>query len=143
MKMFAALQTGADLVLVVRQNQRAVYSPRRRLISHAFNLLTKMLFGVATQDAGSLKLGIRDLFTCALISRSPFAEAERIIRAHRHGCRIEFVPIDFLPRTHGNAKGATLRNVVASIRDCFRLARHMKRQETLDPIVSWQTRNGS
>jgi hypothetical protein len=141
--MFAALQTGADLVLVVRQNQRAVYSPRRRLISHAFKLLTRILFAVATRDAGSIKLGVREVFTCNVISRSPFAEAERIIRAHRHGCRIEFVPIDFLPRTHGKAKGATLRNVVASIRDCFRLARHMKRQETLDPIVSLQTRNGS
>jgi hypothetical protein len=80
-----------------------------------------MLFGLVTRDAGSIKLGAREVFTCDVISRSPFAEAERIIRAHRRGYRVEFVPINFLPRTHGKAKGATLPNLIASLRDCLRL----------------------
>jgi len=121
LKMFGVLQTGADLVIGVRQNRNAVYGLRRRIVSQALNLLPKMLFGVATRDAGSVKLGAREVFTCDVISRSPFAEAERIIRAHKRGYRVEFVPINFLPRTHGKAKGATLRNVIASLRDCFRL----------------------
>ncbi len=121
LKMFPALQAGADLVVGVRQNRNEIYSLRRRFVSYAFNLLPKILFGLATRDAGSVKLGVRDVFTCDVISRSPFADAERIIRAYKRGCRIEFVPIDFLPRSHGKAKGATLRNVVASLRDCFRL----------------------
>jgi len=121
LKMFGVLQTGADLVIGVRQNRSAIYSLRRRIVSQASNLLPKMLFGVATRDAGSVKLGAREVFTCDVISRSPFAEAERIIRAHKRGYRVEFVPINFLPRTHGKAKGATLRNVIASLRDCFRL----------------------
>jgi len=121
LKMFPPLQAGANLVVGVRQNRSAVYSLRRRIVSHALNLLPKMLFGVATRDAGSVKLGAREVFTCDVISRSPFAEAERIIRAHKRGYRVEFVPINFLPRTHGKAKGATLRNVIASLRDCFRL----------------------
>ena len=121
LKMFGVLQTGADLVIGVRQNRSAIYSLRRRIVSQALNLLPKMLFGVATRDAGSVKLGAREVFTCDVISRSPFAEAERIIRAHKRGYRVEFVPINFLPRTHGKAKGATLRNILASLRDCFRL----------------------
>jgi glycosyltransferase involved in cell wall biosynthesis len=121
LKMFPSLQAGANLVVGVRQNRRAIYSLRRRIVSQALNLLPKMLFGVATGDAGSVKLGAREVFTCDVISRSPFAEAERIIRAHKRGYRVEFVPINFLPRTHGKAKGATLRNVIASLRDCFRL----------------------
>ena len=143
LKMFPALQAGADLVVGVRQNRRAVYSLRRRIVSHAFNLFPRILFGLSTRDAGSIKLGVRDVFTSAVISRSPFAEAERIIRAHKRGLRVEFVPIDFLPRVHGKAKGATLRNVVASLRDCFRLFRHMRREEMPKPEVTWQARNGS
>ena len=122
LKMFPALQSGADLVIGVRQNKRAVYSLQRRLISHTFNLASNILFGVATGDAGSVKLGVRDVFTCDLISRSPFMEAERIIRAQKSGYAVEFVPIAFLPRTHGKAKGATLSNIVASLRDLFKCA---------------------
>lgn len=143
LKMFTALQAGADLVVGVRQNRSEVYSLRRQIVSHVFNLLPKLLFGFATRDAGSVKLGVREVFTCDVISRSPFADAERMIRAYKRGCRIEFIPIDFLPRTHGKAKGATLRNVVASLRDCFKLVGHMKRHETFEPIVPGQARNGS
>lgn len=138
LKMWSALQAGADLVVAVRQNRSAIYSLRRRIISHGFNLLPKVLFGTSTGDAGSIKLGLREVFTSEVVSRSPFAEAERIIRAHRRGYRVEFVPIEFLPRTHGKAKGAPFRNVVASVRDCFRLLRHMKRQETLSPVAASQ-----
>ena len=143
LKMFPALQTGADLVVGVRQNRSAIYSLRRRIVSYAFNLLPKVLFGLSTRDAGSIKLGVREVFTCNVISRSPFAEAERIIRAYRRGWRVEFVPIEFLPRSHGKAKGATFRNVVASVRDCFRLVRHMKRQGPLNPIAASQANNRS
>jgi len=143
LKMFPALEAGADLVVGVRKNRNAVYSLRRQFVSHAFNLLPKVLFGLATRDAGSVKLGVREIFTCDVISRSPFADAERIIRADKRGFRVEFVPIDFLPRTHGKAKGASLHNVVASLRDCFRLVRHMQREGTLKPIVTSEARNGS
>ncbi len=142
LEMFPPLQAGADLVVGVRQNRNAVYSLRRRIVSHAFNLLPKMLFGLGTRDAGSVKLGVREVFTCNVISRSPFADAERIIRAHRRGFRVEFVPITFLPRTHGKAKGATLRNVVASLRDCFRLVCYME-HDMSKPIVASQARDGS
>jgi glycosyltransferase involved in cell wall biosynthesis len=130
LKMFAALQTGADLVVGVRQNRSAVYSLRRRFISYTFNLLAKMFFGLATRDAGSVKLGVRDVFTCDVISRSPFMDAERIIRAHKSGSNVKFVPITFLPRAHGKGKGASLRNIVASLRDCFRLLYTTKMSRT-------------
>ena len=121
LKMFAALQTGADLVVGVRQNRNAIYSLRRRLVSHAFNMIAKLFFGVATRDAGSIKLGRRDIFNCNIISRSPFAEAERIIRAQKQGYRIDFVPITFLPRAGGKASGAKASNIIASVWDCLRL----------------------
>jgi glycosyltransferase involved in cell wall biosynthesis len=119
-KMLAALNNGADLVVGVRPNRKEVYSASRRVISFLFNLLPRLLFGVQTSDAGSIKLGLRQIFTLDLISRSPFVEAERIIQARRHGHRVEFVTIDFLRRFAGKEGGASWRNIRRSILDCFR-----------------------
>lgn len=124
--MFAALRAGADLVIGVRTNRREVYTPARRVISFFFNLLPRLLFGVAVEDAGSIKLGKREVFQVDLISRSPFFEAERIIRAWHAGLRLDFVPIRFLRRTAGKEKGASVKNIVGSVRDlllCFRAFR--------------------
>jgi hypothetical protein len=54
------------------------------------------------------KLGIRDLFTCDLISRSPFAEAERIriIRAHADMVAVlNLFPSIFYPVLTAKKKG--------------------------------------
>jgi glycosyltransferase involved in cell wall biosynthesis len=112
--------SGADLVIGVRSNKRAVYTPARRLISSAFNLLPRVLFGARVEDAGSNKLGVREVFEYQLISRSVFFEAERIILAQRRGCRVDFVPIEFLPRIQGKAMGASWKNLRHSILDMLR-----------------------
>ena len=119
-QMLPSVASGADLVVGVRLNRRKVYNSQRRLVTSTFNLLPRLLFGVQTIDAGSIKLGTRELFTSDLISHSPFVEAERIIHALRRGYRVDFVPIDFLPRTSGKATGANWRNVIASMCDCMR-----------------------
>jgi glycosyltransferase involved in cell wall biosynthesis len=120
LKMFASLQTGADLVIGVRMNRREVYTPARRLISKAFNVLPRVLLGVRVEDAGSVKLGVREVFQIDLISRSPFVEAERIVRAHRAGYKVDFVPIQFLTRLGGKEKGASWKNISTSAVDLLR-----------------------
>jgi len=119
-KMFGTLEDGADLVVGVRSNRNEVYGAMRRVISFLFNLLPRMFFGVKTADAGSIKLGIREVFNFGLISHSPFVEAERIIQAQSRGYRVAFVPIEFLSRTAGKERGASWRNVRRSLVDCFR-----------------------
>ena len=118
-KMFGTLEDGADLVVGVRSNRNQVYGAMRRIISFLFNLLPRMFFGVKTADAGSIKLGIREVFNFGLISHSPFVEAERIIpaqspvssdiRAHRNSFA-----------HHGKERGASLADVRRSLVDCFR-----------------------
>jgi dolichol-phosphate mannosyltransferase len=120
--MLSVLPRGVDLVVGERPNRRSVYNLRRQIVSHAFNLLPLILFGVATRDAGSIKLGRKELFVLPLRSRSPFVEAERIIVARRNGYQIAFVPIEFAARSGGKALGATFPNLVASLRDCLKLA---------------------
>jgi glycosyltransferase involved in cell wall biosynthesis len=112
--------SGADLVVGVRSNKREVYTPARRLVSGAFSLLPRILFGVRVEDAGSNKLGVREVFEYPLISRSVFFEAERIILAQRKGRRVEFVPIRFLSRTEGKAVGGNWKNLRSSVADLLR-----------------------
>jgi len=119
-RMLGLVLEGADLVVGVRENRREVYSLRRQFVSFAFNLLPELLFGVKTGDAGSVKLGRRELFTLPLVSRSPFADAERIVQAYRSGYKVDFIPIRFDKRSGGKAKGASWSNVVSSTGDLFR-----------------------
>jgi dolichol-phosphate mannosyltransferase len=123
LKMLEAINE-ADLVVGVRPNRNEVYSASRRAVSFLFNLMPRLLFGVRTADAGSIKLGLREIFTQDLISRSPFVEAERIIQARRHGHRVKFVPIEFLRRAAGKEGGASWRNIRRSLTDCFRCFAH-------------------
>jgi glycosyltransferase involved in cell wall biosynthesis len=119
--MLAELEAGADLVVGVRTNRRDIYSFRRRVVSYSFNILVRLLYGVETGDAGSIKLGSRAIFQMPLVSRSPFAEAERIVTAHQLGYRIVSVPIRFLPRSSGKASGAGMKNILDSLRDCLKV----------------------
>jgi hypothetical protein len=75
---------------------------------------------VRVEDAGSNKLGVREVFEYPLISKSVFFEAERIILAQRKGLRVEFVPIRFLPRPGGKATGASWKNLRSSLVDLVR-----------------------
>lgn len=119
--MLSKIEAGADFVVGVRTNRRDVYDLRRRFISFAFNFVAKILFGVETVDAGSIKIGKSRIFQLPLVSRSPFAEVERIVKAQRLGYRIALVPIRFLPRSGGKASGAKLKNVLSSLRDCLKV----------------------
>lgn len=124
--LFDALRRGADLVVGVRSNRQAVYTPARRVISFLFNYLSRLLFRVPVRDAGSVKLGIREIFTADLLSRSVFVEAERIIHAQRAGYKVEFVPIEFRPRLGGKATGARITNVLSASLDLLRCLVHYR-----------------
>jgi glycosyltransferase involved in cell wall biosynthesis len=117
------LTAKADLVVGVRTTKSDVYTLKRRIVSAGFNLVSPLVFGVRTHDAGSVKFGLRELFIFPLVSRGPFTEAERIIRATRAGFKIAFVPIEFGSRHGGVETGARWANVAAGLRDCFAYAR--------------------
>jgi glycosyltransferase involved in cell wall biosynthesis len=125
-RMLGLVLAGADLVVGVRENRNEVYNLRRQFVSFAFNLLPQILLGGKTGDAGSVKLGRRELFTMPLVSRSPFAEAERIVQAHRSGYKVDFIPIRFCNRSGGKAKGASWKNVASSTGDLFRCFLHYR-----------------
>lgn len=111
-----------DLVIGVRQNRRQIYGWWRRLLSYGFNWSSQVVFKVKTVDANSIKMGTKQVFTIPLISRSFFAEVERIVKASRMGFRIGFQPIEFLPRTEGKASGAKWKNIFFTVLDMVSFA---------------------
>jgi undecaprenyl-phosphate 4-deoxy-4-formamido-L-arabinose transferase len=106
--------------LVVGKRRRKQYRFDRYLVSAGFNWLPLLLFGVRTHDAGTIKLFRKDILDIPLLSCSPFAEAERIIRARRRGFRVGVVPVAHHPRRGGKAAGARWRLVAMSLLDLAR-----------------------
>jgi glycosyltransferase involved in cell wall biosynthesis len=106
-----AAEAGADFVIGVRPNKRAVYTPYRQLVSWGYERIVRAL-GAPAGDPGSIKLARRELLHAEVAARGVFAEGERMIRAARSGARVVEVPIEFHRRAAGKSTGAR-RDVVA------------------------------
>jgi glycosyltransferase involved in cell wall biosynthesis len=109
-----------DVVLATRVRKH--YGLSRAILSWGFNIMPRLLFGVQTSDAGAVKLVRREIIErFPLISRSPFSEAERLIRASRAGYRIIERPTETAARQAGRARGVSRRLVFESLRDVARV----------------------
>ena len=54
-------------------------------------------------------------------SKSSFANPEGLIKSYWAGKSIKEVPIDFIPRGQGEAKGTRIKSIMASVQDILRL----------------------
>jgi glycosyltransferase involved in cell wall biosynthesis len=106
--------------LIVGRRRRKQYSWQRLIVSSAFNLLPALLFGVRTYDAGSIKLFRREVLNIPVLSRGPFREAERIIRARDQKYRIGVIDVDHFSRNGGKAGGAKFSLIAQSVGDLAR-----------------------
>ncbi len=112
---------GADFVIGVRDNKRAVYTPYRRVVSWGYERIVRAL-GAPGGDPGSIKLARRELLHAPVTSRGVFAEGERVIRAARAGARVIEVPVEFHRRGAGKATGARRDVVARALVDAVRVA---------------------
>ena len=120
-EMKRGIDDGADLVLGVRRDKRAVYTLYRRAVSYAYERIVRAL-GAPGRDPGSIKLGRADVLRLPVVSVGVFAEGERVIRAGRSGYRVVEIPVDFEPRTGGKATGARSDVVARAGVDALRVA---------------------
>lgn len=112
----------SDYDIVVCPRSSKPYTAWRKLVSGAFRRLPRLLFGVELYDPGSIKCVRRTIITgIPIMSSGVFAEAERLIRAVRRGCRVAAVPIVQQPRQAGKARGARLSLVARSTLDLLKL----------------------
>lgn len=112
--------------IVVGQRLHKAYPLHRQLISFFHNLLNRLLFGINTYDAQSIKAFRRDLLdTIPIISQSVFYEAERIIRAKRMGYRISAIPISHNTSEKLNRSGFRYKLIHAALEDTITLWLHL------------------
>lgn len=116
-----------DIVIASRRDKH--YGLARSFTSWVFNLIPPLLFGVKTYDAGAVKLVRREVIErFTLVSRSPFTEAERLIRAERAGYRIASHPVSVSERGSGKARGAKLSSVIEAGKDVVRVWLALRRE---------------
>jgi hypothetical protein len=124
-----------DVIVASRVDKR--YGPLRSFVSWGYNRLTTLIFGVRTFDAGAVKLMRRELIErFPVVSRSPFNEAERLIRAGRAGYRITEYPVHVKPRLTGRASGADLRLVAGALGDVARVWWALRRERRSEKAAS-------
>ncbi|HEX8089146.1 MAG TPA: glycosyltransferase family 2 protein [Blastocatellia bacterium] len=115
-----ALTSDWDIIIASRKDKH--YSATRRFVSWGFNKAPSILFGVRTYDAGAVKLVRREIIErFTLVSRSPFSEAERLIRAARAGYRITEYPVTIAARRAGRERGVSFRSVAEALKDVIRV----------------------
>ena len=112
--------TSADIVVGVRHGRQEVYSFWRKCLSYGFNAAARLFFQIDTQDANGIKLGRREIFVEPVVSKSFFAEIERLYLAKQRGFKIAFAPVIFLKRSSGKEHGAKLKNLVWTMSDMVR-----------------------
>jgi glycosyltransferase involved in cell wall biosynthesis len=109
-----------DIIVASRINKH--YGLLRQFVSWAFNIVPSILFGVRTFDAGAVKLIRREIIQrFPLVSRSPFSEAERLIRATRAGYRITQYPVEISARRTGRAHGVKFSFLLGALMDIPRV----------------------
>lgn len=125
-----------DVIVAARRNKH--YGFPRRLISGGFNLVPRVLFGVRTTDAGAVKLIKREVVRATpVISRSPFNEAERLIRATRAGYRIGFFPVEISQRRSGQSHAIKLTVLAEAMKDVLRVWWTLRRETGSRRFPRW------
>ncbi len=120
--LFDLLPLAANWDIVIASRKEKHYGVARAVVSWAFNAIPSLLFGVRTVDAGAVKLMRREIIELfPVVSRSPFSEAERLIRASRAGYRITYYPVSVAAREVGKAKGVSLGAVLEALKDVARV----------------------
>jgi glycosyltransferase involved in cell wall biosynthesis len=117
-----------DIIVASRTDKH--YGSVRRFVSWGFNAVPMAVFGVKTFDAGAVKLVRREIIErFPLVSRSPFSEAERLIRATRAGYRVTEYPVEVSTRRTGRASGVRVSFVVGALLDVPRVWWALRRDE--------------
>jgi GT2 family glycosyltransferase len=120
--LFDLLPLTQDWDIVIASRKHKHYGIVREIVSWGFNVIPSVIFGVRTVDAGAVKLMRREIINrFPVVSRSPFSEAERLIRASRAGYRITYFPVSIAAREAGKARGVSLASVAEALRDVARV----------------------
>jgi hypothetical protein len=93
---------------------------RKAVVSLSNYYLLRLLYGVKFHDFQNITFYPTALAqSIDLVGKSSFVNPELLLKIHGKGARFLEVPIGFIPRQAGVAKGTKLRTVIRSVRDVF------------------------
>ena len=93
---------------------------RKAVVSLANYYLLRILFGAAFHDFQNITIYPTKLVqSCELTGNSSFVNPECLIRTYNKGARFIEVPIPFMSRSPGTAKGTRLGTILRSVADIF------------------------
>ncbi|HVN30836.1 MAG TPA: glycosyltransferase family 2 protein [Thermoanaerobaculaceae bacterium] len=94
---------------------------RKAIVSLGNYYLIRILYKMDFHDFQNIQFYPTALAqSFSLEGESSFLAPEMLARAMARGCRFLEVPIHFIPRSGGEAKGTKLRSIVRSVRDIWR-----------------------
>jgi glycosyltransferase involved in cell wall biosynthesis len=110
-----------DLIITFRYKK--IYSSTRIFVSWVYNGLLRFFFRTPFRDVSTgLRLARRSVLEdVELEASSPFIGAELAIKAMLKGYRVGEVGIQTFPRVFGAGSTTSLPNIIATIRDMWRI----------------------
>lgn len=112
-----------DLIITFRYKK--IYSHMRLFISWVYNKVLRFLFRMPFRDVSTgLRIVRKSVVDdIELETNSPFIGAELAIKAMLKGYRIGEVGIQTFPRTFGVSSSTSLKNILATLQDIWRIYR--------------------
>jgi glycosyltransferase involved in cell wall biosynthesis len=113
--------------LIVTFRYKKIYSGNRIFISWVYNAVLRFMFRTRFRDVSTGLRMVRKsvLEHIDLEATSPFIGAELAIKAMFAGYRVGEVGIQTFPRTFGEGSSTSVKNILATVRDMWRIYRKM------------------
>jgi glycosyltransferase involved in cell wall biosynthesis len=93
---------------------------QKAVVSLSNYYLLRLLYGVKFHDFQNITFYPTALAqSLTIVGKTSFVNPEFLLKAHARGAHFLEVPIGFIPRQAGVAKGTKLRTIVRSVRDVF------------------------
>ena len=114
-------------MLIIAFRYRKLYSTKRIFISFVYNAVLRMVFNSPFRDISTgIRLIKRELLNdLELSSNSPFIGAELTIKSMLRGFPVGEVGIQTFPRDLGQGSTTSFKNIVATIRDIWRIRKEI------------------
>lgn len=95
---------------------------KKAFVSVINYLLLRLLFRVPLSDFQNVTFyPAKWIQSVNYEAKSSFANPEGLIKSYWHGMSVKEVPINFIPREKGSAKGTRLKAIMNSVKDILRL----------------------
>ena len=129
-------------LLIIAFRYKKLYSAKRIFISFIYNVLLRFLFKTRFRDVST---GIRVIHRSILdeielVSNSPFIGAELAIKSMLRGFPVGEVGIQTFPRDFGRGSATSVKNILLTISDMWRIHRNIF-SDTYD-LPQGRTRKG-